>query len=196
MRKLWTNIIPGRDRNADIIFHYHQELPKLLRGYHKCKLEDSIELAALIYRVRFGDDTLQLDNIPKMLKDLIPIDLLKQSTLEEWKKSIANSYLKQLNTLTRDDAKIRFLDIIYQWPTFGSAFFEVKQTTEPNYPDILLIAINKNGVNLIHPQTKDILVCHPFTKISNWSSGNTYFHMTIGNLVRGSKLLCETALVS
>lgn len=74
--------------------------------------------------------------------------------------------------------------------------FFLQQTTEPNYPDILLIAINKNGVNLIHPQTKEILVCHQFTKISNWSSGNTYFHMTIGNLVRGSKLLCETALVS
>jgi len=43
---------------------------------------------------------------------------------------------------------------------------------------------------------QDILGTHPFTKISNWSSGHTYFHITIGNLVRGSKLLCETSLVS
>ena len=56
--------------------------------------------------------------------------------------------------ISSEDAKIEFLKVIYKWPTFGSAFFEVKQTTEPNYPEILLIAINKNGVNLIHPQNK------------------------------------------
>ena len=59
--------------------------------------------------------------------------------------------------MTQDDAKITFLKVIYRWPTFGSAFFEVKQTTEPNYPELLLIAINKHGVSLIHPQTKVII---------------------------------------
>ena len=24
MKKLWTNTIPGKDRNADTIFHFHQ----------------------------------------------------------------------------------------------------------------------------------------------------------------------------
>jgi hypothetical protein len=30
MKKLWTNTIPGKDRNADIIFHYHQVIDTLI----------------------------------------------------------------------------------------------------------------------------------------------------------------------
>ena len=71
-----------------------------------------------------------------------------------------------------------------------------QQNGDTQFPEHLLVAINKHGVSLIDPMTKEVLVTHAFTRISNWSSGNTYFHMTIGNLVRGSKLLCETPLVS
>ena len=24
MKKLWTSTVPGKDKNADVIFHYHQ----------------------------------------------------------------------------------------------------------------------------------------------------------------------------
>ncbi len=54
-------------------------------------------------------------------------------------------------------------------------FFQ--QTSDPALPEQLLIAINKHGVNLIHPKSKDLLTTYPFTSISNWSSGNTYFNM-------------------
>ncbi|KAL4220605.1 Unconventional myosin-VIIa [Mactra antiquata] len=193
MKKLWTNLVPGRDMNADLIFHYHQELPKLLRGYHKCSREEAARLAGLIYRVKFGEQKAGLQNLGRILRELVPADLIKSQSPDDWKRNIVSVYNAD-SGLSQEDSKIEFLKVIHRWPTFGSAFFEVKQTTEPNYPEILLIAINKNGVNLIHPQTKDILATHPFTKISNWSSGNTYFHMTIGNLLRGSKLLCETSL--
>ena len=41
-----------------------QELPKYLRGYHKCTKEEGSQLAALIYRVRFGEDKREFPTIP------------------------------------------------------------------------------------------------------------------------------------
>ena len=88
-----------------------------------------------------------------MLRELIPADLIKLQSSADWKRAIVASYNQDAG-MTPEDAKITFLKVIYRWPTFGSAFFEVKQTTEPNYPELLLIAINKHGVSLIHPQSK------------------------------------------
>ncbi|XP_028966812.1 myosin-VIIa [Galendromus occidentalis] len=193
MKKLWTHTVPGKDRHADVIFHYHQELPKLLRGYHKCSKEDAAYLASLVFRVRFGDAKNELQAIPSLLREMVPVDLLKSQSASDWKRAITTAYARHGN-MTVEDAKIAFLQYIYQWPTFGSAFFEVKQTTDTSLPDQLLVAINRHGVSLIQPVSKEIIATHPFTRISNWSSGNTYFHMTIGNLVRGNKLLCETPL--
>ncbi|XP_077447744.1 unconventional myosin-VIIa-like isoform X2 [Stigmatopora argus] len=193
MKKLWTNTVPGKDSMADSIFHYYQELPKYLRGYHKCGKEEAQQLAALIYRVKFEDDQSHFQNVAKILKDLLPQDQARHLSADDWKRAIMSAFNKHSGK-TREEAKLSFLKIIYKWATFGSAFFEVKQTTDPNYPESVLIAINKHGVSLIELKTKDVLITHPFTKISNWSSGNTYFHITIGNLVRGSKLLCETSL--
>ncbi|XP_029391530.1 unconventional myosin-VIIa [Mus pahari] len=193
MKKLWTTTVPGKDPMADSIFHYYQELPKYLRGYHKCTREEVLQLGALIYRVKFEEDKSYFPSIPKLLRELVPQDLIRQVSPDDWKRSIV-AYFNKHAGKSKEEAKLAFLKLIFKWPTFGSAFFEVKQTTEPNFPEILLIAINKYGVSLIDPRSKDILTTHPFTKISNWSSGNTYFHITIGNLVRGSKLLCETSL--
>ncbi|KAA0203333.1 hypothetical protein HAZT_HAZT001174 [Hyalella azteca] len=193
MKKLWTNTVPGKDRNADIIFHFHQELPKLLRGYHRCTKEEAAKLAAYVYRVRFGDSKQEFSAFPNLLRELVPADLIKSLSTSDWKKNIQQHYTQDAG-MSPEDAKIAFLKLIYQWPTFGSAFFEVKQTTDLNYPDHLLIAINKQGVSLIHPATKVCLGSKYFLECFMLFNGNTYFHMTIGNLVRGSKLLCETTL--
>jgi myosin VIIa len=91
--------------------------------------------------------------VRQMLRELIPSDLAKNQGSNDWKRLIVSAY-NQDSGMTQEDAKITFLKIVYRWPTFGSAFFEVKQTTEPNYPEMLLIAINKHGVSLIHPQSK------------------------------------------
>ncbi|XP_040039858.2 unconventional myosin-VIIb isoform X1 [Gasterosteus aculeatus] len=193
MRKLWFNVIPGRDAEADLIFHFPQELPKYLRGYHVCTKEEMVNIAALLFKIKVGNDKSQLVMIPKMLKELVPADQLKAMSENEWKKTIVASYNKQAGT-TVEEAKVAFLKAVCRWPTFGCAFFEVKQTSEPSFPDIVRIAVSKEGLTIIHPKSKEVLANHPFNRIANWCSGSTYFHMTIGNLVKGSKFLCETSL--
>ncbi|KAL0167532.1 hypothetical protein M9458_035754, partial [Cirrhinus mrigala] len=62
------------------------ELPKYLRGYHKCSREEVFQLGALIYRVKFEDDKSHFPSIPKMLKELIPQDLIRQLSPDDWKR--------------------------------------------------------------------------------------------------------------
>ncbi|KAA0203334.1 hypothetical protein HAZT_HAZT001173 [Hyalella azteca] len=192
MRKLWTNVVPGQDRNADLIFHYNQELPKYLRGYHKCTKEIAAKLASIIFKARYGDDRAGLSQVGSVLPSLVPEDLLKAYSTSDWKKQITKHF-NDTAGMSKEDVKLEFLKVIFQWPTFGSAFFEVRQNSDPQYPTKLLVAINRNGVLLINTTTKVILETHPFTSVSNWSSGNTFFHLTIGNLTNNTKLLCETS---
>ncbi|RXN17263.1 unconventional myosin-VIIa-like protein [Labeo rohita] len=193
MRKLWFNVIPGKDLIADLTFHFPQELPKYLKGYHDVSKEDMIKLAGLLFRVQVDTDKSQFVMIPRMLKDLVPADQHTIMTPDDWKKHIINAYNKQAG-ITVDEAKHQFLKTISPWPTFGCVFFEVKQTSEKSYPSIITLSISKQGVNIINPRTKEVLAMHLFSKITSWSSGNTYFHLTIGNLVQGNTLLCETSV--
>ncbi|KAL0162777.1 hypothetical protein M9458_042173, partial [Cirrhinus mrigala] len=57
-----------------------------LRGYHKCSLEEAFQLAALIYRVKFEEDKSQFHNFSKMLKELVPQDMIHQLSPDDWKR--------------------------------------------------------------------------------------------------------------
>uniref|UniRef100_A0A665UHB9 Myosin VIIBb n=1 Tax=Echeneis naucrates TaxID=173247 RepID=A0A665UHB9_ECHNA len=194
-RKLWFNVSPGKDQVADLTFHFPQECPKYLRGYHNCTREDMINLGGLLLRCKIDSDRSQFVMIPRMLRELVPADKIKIMSSEEWKKLLIASYKKQ-SGITVQEAKIAFLRAISSWPTFGCAFFEVKQTCESSYPNPVLIAISKQGVSLIVPKTKELLVMHPFSRITEYHSRGSIFQMTIGTLVKGYNFVCETLQVS
>ncbi|XP_017275826.1 unconventional myosin-VIIa [Kryptolebias marmoratus] len=190
-RKLWFNVIPGKDKVADLTFHFPQEMRRYLAGYHSCSREDMINLGGLLFRVAVDSDRSQFVMIPRMLNALIPADQITLVSPEEWKKNIISSYNRQ-SGITVDEAKVAFLRTISSWPTFGSAFFEVKQTCEPDYPNPLWIVINKKGVSYIHPKTKGLLVMRQFSDLLEYSSKGNIFQMTIRTLVGGISFVCES----
>lgn len=178
MKKLWINNTPGKDRNADQIFHFSQEVPKYLNGYYRISKMDAIKFAALLYRIQCDSDSSVLRNqqqFQSVLPQLLPEDTIKLAKTEEWRKSIMSMYNSQIGLirlnahivckilfnfffweieLDTTDAKIEFLKLMQEYQTFGSTFFVVKQTTDKDYPEVILIAINRHGFHIIDPDKK------------------------------------------
>ena len=107
----------------------------------------------LVYRAAYGQSKQVLTTSPQVLNDILPFDLIKLQKPKDWIKQIEKCYNKH-SKLDQNEAKTEFLRETSKLPTFGSTFFEVKQSTDQNYPELLLVAINKNGVSLVDRQTK------------------------------------------
>uniref|UniRef100_A0A1L8E5D6 Putative myosin class v heavy chain n=1 Tax=Nyssomyia neivai TaxID=330878 RepID=A0A1L8E5D6_9DIPT len=192
MKKLWINM-NQRDRNADHIFYFPQEVPKFLNSYYKVTKNEIIKIGALIYRSYYGDDASGFQHrFGDILPQLIPEDQIELQKPDNWKKMIQSMYNTH-KSLDEYAAREEVLHYMRQFPTFGSSFFVVKQSTDPNLPNILLIAINRRGFHIADMRTKDIIQSYNFSDLNNWSSGNTYFHIRFGNMMGSSKLLCETS---
>ena len=62
----------------------------------------------------------------QILRELVPMDVMRAYTPEEWKEVIVAQFNKQASVRSKEEAKIGFLKYVSGWPTFGSHFFEVK----------------------------------------------------------------------
>jgi len=76
------------------------------------------------------------------------MDVAKTMAFDDWKRSIISKFNMSAGK-SKEDAKLSFLKVIYRWPTYGSAFFEIQQHTDSSLPENLIVAVNKAGVNLI-----------------------------------------------
>lgn len=63
-----------------------QELPKYLKGRHKCTREDVIHLGGLLFRIRVDSDRSRPVSIPQMLKELVPADQINIMTPADWEE--------------------------------------------------------------------------------------------------------------
>jgi len=53
-RKLWVDIIPGEDKQADSMIHFYQEKDNYLLGLHKLEIDEAANLAALLGKADRG----------------------------------------------------------------------------------------------------------------------------------------------
>ncbi|KAF8571123.1 hypothetical protein P879_04318, partial [Paragonimus westermani] len=128
--------------------------------------------------------------------------------------------LRSIKKFTKDEARLMFLLLIHELPTFGSTFFEVtqnrnpefpdriilgvnqagilvidaksRQNRNPEFPDRIILGVNQAGILVIDAKSRKLLTRIAFGDLSNWSYSKTSISFTIGNLVSCIVFDCET----
>ncbi|CAF3943400.1 unnamed protein product [Rotaria sp. Silwood2] len=168
-RKLWVDIIPGEDKQADCMIHFYQERDNYMLGLHKSEVEEAANLAALLGRAERGRGAPEAN-----LTTFIPAYLIKVTTQSDWAKKIyvAAGNLRDVN---EDDAKLRFLQHVSAWPTYGTTMYPIKNETEGEFPEDIYICINQNGVEILDADTKEFLAKFPYYNLNFNSNAISLF---------------------
>ncbi|XP_067668448.1 myosin-VIIa-like isoform X2 [Haliotis asinina] len=194
LKKVWVNINPGHDTVADVSFHFPQELPNFIRGYHQTSDDVTARLASLVYRAKYGNEAKPLkENFSDVSKTIAPKKLLQTQSPEFWSKTIT-TYYEEGKDLSQDQAKVSFLKVISQHTTYGSIFFEVKQRTQKDLPKNLLVAINMTGLHLIDSSSRKLLRTLEFSQIPNWAFDEDSITLMLIDGTNTTKMLLETSV--
>ncbi|KAH9508754.1 hypothetical protein Btru_049822 [Bulinus truncatus] len=191
LKKIWVNGQPENDPVADQIFHYSQEVPNYLRGYHNITDDIVIKLAALSYRAQFGADDKYFLKMSAVSSQIFPKHFLDDKQAEKVTKDVEQQYQMD-QKLSQQEAKSTFLYHLSQLNTYGSVFFEVKQHQLENLPKFCLVAINYNGFHIIDQKKKDIIKSYNFELISNWAYDDNSFTLIVSESRSATKILLET----
>jgi myosin-7 len=86
VKKLWFSTRIGKEPLIDQLFHFPQELPKYLQGYHKCSITQCPKLAALLYLINYGRSKTLFSAFETALTQLVPVNFVAQMKIADWKQ--------------------------------------------------------------------------------------------------------------
>jgi len=109
----------------------------------------------------------------------------------EWEALIFKAHA--MNTgKTAEEAKLEYLEIVKQWPFYGTTFYPpCRSVNNRKLPGKVIIGVNAEGILLLK-RDKELVSTHPFTEICSWASSSTTFAFEFGTQVESQKYTFET----
>jgi len=173
---------------------YIQAVYNVVESEFPCSVDDAIKLAALQVQVVYGDHkfgTHVVGFLTQNLKQYLPRELFSTKKPAEWETAIFKAH-SQLVGKSAEEAKLDYLDIVKQWPFYGTTLFPpCKSSGKQKTPSKVIIGVNAEGILLLK-KDKDLVSTHPFTEICSWASSSTTFAFEFGNQTESLKYTFET----
>lgn len=174
---------------------YIQAVHSVIESEYPCTIEDALRLASLQVQIVYGDhrpSTFVVGFLTQNLKQYIPKDLYPLKKPQEWESLILKAH-GALVGKKAEEAQLDYLDIVKQWPFYGTTFYPpCKCSNNRRLPAKVIIGVNAEGILLLNKKDKELVSTHPFTEICSWASSGTTFAFEFGSQTESQKYTFET----
>eukprot|EP01113_Clastostelium_recurvatum_P003292 TRINITY_DN1142_c0_g1_i3.p1 TRINITY_DN1142_c0_g1~~TRINITY_DN1142_c0_g1_i3.p1 ORF type:complete len:328 (-),score=71.62 TRINITY_DN1142_c0_g1_i3:95-1078(-) len=174
---------------------YIQAMHSVIESEYPSSADEATTLAALQVQVTYGDHNAST-HVPGFLghnlKVFIPKHLIGLKKPQEWETLVFRAHARNLGK-SKEDAKTEYLDIVKQWPFYGTTFFPpCKGIGNKKLPNKVIIGVNAEGILLLKTKDKELISTHPFTEICSWASSSGTFAFEFGSQTESQKYTFET----
>ncbi|XP_075313230.1 unconventional myosin-XVB [Odontesthes bonariensis] len=155
-RVIWESPLSFRN-DFYVEFHYQQLLADYLSGKlmlpsypgGSSSVQQIAELAALQH---LAQDLMNQPSLPE-LKEYLPRNEFR-SNIEEI-QSFCHGQIAAMQSISPQDAKIRFIEFLSTLPLFGSNTFLAQKVSQRGFPSPCLVSINQERVLFLHTKTQE-----------------------------------------
>lgn len=151
-------------------------------------------LAALLHRASDHVNMPTLRDLEHLLPEIVRV--LPSYKSQHWLNRIHDE-MKTVIKHTPPECMAKFIEVLAQWPLFGSTFFRVKKVlTQPMYGECIL-AVNKTGIVFLDIRSHEIFLQYSFGEVLSTrryrsDSNQNYLDMKLGNLMVQKIVRIET----
>jgi myosin XV len=166
---------------------YIQGVHDVLNMVDLCKCEDAFDLAALQLHDKLGNhDGLQVNNILKReVERYVPSRVFDTVEREAVISSVAQRHA-ELVGYTAQEARLEYLAIVRELPSYGSSYFLVNSSGLPGCGSRgskeVVVAITPKGLFVIDNYTKEYIENYFFENILTWGHSPTQFILATGTV--------------
>ena len=162
-----------------------QAVHHVITATYPCTQSDACKLGALQVQMRYGDHNPAVHKagfLDKKIAEFIPARLLRKNrkvTMDEW-EGMLYSMQERMTGTSESVCRSQYMSHVQKWDFYGNSFFTAEQAQFKKLPKTVVLGIGCNGVRILKPDTKEMLMRFDLKDIYRWGfkpAENFYFEI-------------------
>ncbi|XP_014299104.1 myosin-I heavy chain isoform X1 [Microplitis demolitor] len=169
---------------------YHQVLHDLRADRYPITEMEAIMFTALQAQVELGDcqDIPNHPDLRTIANHCLPSRIVPNVSMEA-----VIQHHQSLRGMTPFEAKKSFLNLIQSWPLHKATVFDVMQSFTSNWPRVLWLAVDQQGLHLLEHRSRNALCTYEYNSILSYSPALNCLMIITGTDKKQSKVILTTS---